>query len=148
MSINNAKFVACLHLIYPNLLAWNKKNTTNTLRSTSFFDLILEILSGKLKTRLYDKRNELNVPIANFQFIDINMPEWCVHFTTIRYSRSCNRYSNFLYRSLLMTTKLFKQGFNVPGWMLSLQKFYSRHHDLIDRYGNLSLRWTFLLNHR
>lgn len=137
LSLNNAKFGDYLHSIYPSEL--EIKDTTNTLRSASYLDLLLEIDSGKLQTRLYDKRDDFNFPIVNFPFIDSNIPAapaYGVYISQlIRYSRSCDRYSDFLDRSLLLTAKLLKQGFVVPRLMLSLQKFYGRHHDLIDRYG-------------
>jgi hypothetical protein len=38
-------------------------------RSTSYLDLHLEIDSeGRLRTKLYDKRDDLNFPIVNFPF--------------------------------------------------------------------------------
>jgi len=46
------------------------KDTTDTARSTSYFDLHLEIDSdGQLRTKLYDKRDDFHFPIVNFPFI-------------------------------------------------------------------------------
>ena len=53
----------------------------------------------------------------------------------IRYSRACGSYQDFLDRGLLLTRKLLNQGFHLVKLKSLLRKFYSRHHDLIDRYG-------------
>jgi hypothetical protein len=46
--------------IYPNQL--EIKNTTDTDRSALYLDLELEIYSeGQLRTKLYDKRDDLNL---------------------------------------------------------------------------------------
>ena len=51
------------------------KDTTYTDRSASYLDLHLEIDSeGRLRTKLYDKRHDLNFPIVNFPCICSNIP--------------------------------------------------------------------------
>jgi hypothetical protein len=46
------------------------KDTTDTYRSASYLDLHLEIDSeGQLRTKLYDKRDDFNLPIVNFPFV-------------------------------------------------------------------------------
>ena len=51
------------------------KDTTDTYRSASYLDLHLEIDSeGQLRTKLYDKRDDFNLPIVNFPFICSNIP--------------------------------------------------------------------------
>jgi hypothetical protein len=37
-------------------------------------------------------------------------------------------------RVILELVQLLKQGFAAPGLTSSLQSFYDRHHDLVDRY--------------
>ena len=52
------------------------KLTTDTQKSASYLDLHLEIANGeRLKTKLYDKRDDFTFPIINFTFISINIPE-------------------------------------------------------------------------
>ena len=61
-------------------------------------------------------------------------PAYGVYFShLIRYSRACAQYSDFLDRLQLLTQKLLKQGYVAPRLKSSLQKFYGRHHDLVDR---------------
>ena len=43
--------------------------------SDSYLDLLLEVDSeGRLRTTLYDKRDDSNFPIVNFPFICNNIP--------------------------------------------------------------------------
>jgi hypothetical protein len=41
---------------------------------------------------------------------------------------------DFLYRAKLHSQKLLSQGYVQPLLKSSLQKYYDRHHDLVDRY--------------
>jgi hypothetical protein len=71
--MNNSRFGDYLYLIYPNEL--EVKDTTDTQKSTSYLDLQLEIDNGgRLKAKLYDKRDYFTFPIVNFPFISSNIP--------------------------------------------------------------------------
>ena len=123
-----------ISLIYP--LEFEIKDTTDTDKSASYLDLHLEIDSeGRLRT----KRDDLNFPIVNFSFICSNIPAtpaYGVYISQlIRYSRTCGSYQNFLDRGFLLTRKLLNQRFLLVKLMSLLQRFYCRHHDLVDRYG-------------
>ena len=48
----------------------------------------------------------------------------------IRYARACRNYSDFLYRA-----RLLEQSYVATRKKSSLQKFYGRLHELVDRYG-------------
>ena len=138
LSLNNSRFGDYLHLIYPNEL--EIKDTTDTTKSASYLDLHLEIDSrGRLQTKLYDKRDDFTFPIVNFPFLCSNIPAapaYGVYISQlIRYSRACDQYHDFLDRAQLLTNKLLKQGYVAPRLKSSLQKFYGRHHELVERYG-------------
>ena len=65
--------VISLIRIYPNEL--EIKDTTDTDGSALYLDLHLEIKSeGRLRTKLYDKRDDFNFPLVNFPFICGNIP--------------------------------------------------------------------------
>ena len=65
LSINNSRFGDFADRIYP--IELEIKDTTNTDRSDACLDLCLEIDGeGRLRTKLYDKRDDLNFPIVNF----------------------------------------------------------------------------------
>jgi hypothetical protein len=138
LSLNNSRFGDFVDRIYPTEL--EIKDTTDTDRSTSYLDLHLEIDSeGRIRTKLYDKRDDFNFPIVNIPFICSNIPSrpaYGVYISQmIRYSRACGSYQDFLDRGLLPTRKLLNQGFLLVKWKSSLRTFYGRHHDLVDRYG-------------
>ena len=68
LSLNNSRFGDFVDRIYP--IELEIKDTTDTARSASYLDLQLEIESeGRLRTKLFDKRDDFNVPIVNFPFI-------------------------------------------------------------------------------
>jgi hypothetical protein len=140
LSLNNFRLGDFVDIIYPIKL--EIKDTTDTDRSASYLDLHLETDSeGQLRTKLYDKIDDLNFPIVNFPFICSNIkipaaPTYRVYISQlIRYSRACGSYQDFLDRGLLLTRKLLNQGFLLVKLKSSLGKFYGRHHDLVDRYG-------------
>jgi hypothetical protein len=127
LSLHNSRFGVFVDRIYP--IELEIKDTTGTDSSASYFDI----------TKPYDKRDDFNFPIVNFLFICSNIPAapaYGVYISqVIRYSRACGSYPNFLDRELLLTRKLLNQGFPLIKLKSSLRKFYSRHHDLVDRYG-------------
>jgi hypothetical protein len=68
LSLNNSRFGDFVDRIYP--IELEIKDTTYTNRSASYLDLHLKIDSeGRLRTKLYDKRDDFNFPIVNFPFI-------------------------------------------------------------------------------
>jgi hypothetical protein len=77
------------------------KDTTDTDMSASYLELHLEIDSeGRLRTKLYDKRDDFNFPIVNFPFIHCTIPASHaigVYISQmIGYSRACGSYHYFL----------------------------------------------------
>ena len=135
LSLNKSRLGDFVDRIYPIKL--EIKDTTDTDTSASYLDLHLEIDNeGRLRTKLYDKRDDINFPIVNFPFICSNIsaaPAYGVYISQlIRYSKACSSYQD---RRLLLTRKLLNQGFLLVKLKSSLRKFYGRHHDLVDRYG-------------
>jgi hypothetical protein len=113
LSLNNSKIGDFDDRIYPIELEIN--DTTDTDRSASYLELHIEIDSeGQLKTKLYDKRDYLNVPIVNFPFIGSNnsaAPAYGVYISQlIRYSRAFVSYQDSLDRRLLLTMNLLSKG--------------------------------------
>ena len=137
LSLNNPHFSEYLHLIYPSQL--EIKDTTETRRSASYLDLFLEIdKDGRLKTRIYDKRDDFNFPIVNFPFLSSNIPSapaYGVYVSQlIRYARASSQYEDFTNRSVLLTKKLLLQGYEEERLKSTLRKFCGRHHELVDHY--------------
>jgi len=114
--------------------------------SASYLDLLLEIDSeGRLRTKLYDKRDDFNFPMLNFSFICSNIPAapaYGVYISQlIQYSRACGSYQVFLDRGLLLTRKLLNQGFLLFKLKSLLRKFYGRHHDWLIVMEYLCHKW-------
>ena len=89
-------FVDRIYPIEPEI-----KDTTDTDTSASDLDLHIEIdTEGRLRTKLYDKKDEFNFSIVNFPFISSNIPAgpaYGIHNSQlIRYSRACGSYQNLL----------------------------------------------------
>ena len=112
----------------------NLSITTNA-KSASYLDLHLEIDDeGRLKTKLYNKRDDFSFPIVNFPFLCSNIraaPAYGVYISQlIRYSRAFISYHDFLDKRLLLTRKLLHQEFQMGKLKSSLRC----HHELVDRY--------------
>ena len=69
LSSNNSRFCDFVDRIYP--IGLKIKDTTDTVRSTSYLDIHLEIDSERrLRTKLYDKRDDFNFSVARlFYFV-------------------------------------------------------------------------------
>ena len=84
------------------------------------YKLVLTILSllhavfqERLRTQLYDKRDDFNFPIVNFTYIWSNIPAASAYGVCIsqliRYFRAFDSYQHFLDRELLLTRKPLSQ---------------------------------------
>ena len=130
------KFAEYLEFIYPREL--EIKETTETAASSSYLDCYLYIYSGKLTTRLYDKRDDFNFPIVNFPSLSSNIPSapaYGVYVSQlIRYARTCSNYQDFMEHGKVLTAKLLSQVYQKTKLVATLKKFYRRHHDLVNPY--------------
>jgi hypothetical protein len=143
LSLNNSRFGDFVDRIDP--IELEIKDTTDTDRFVSYLYIHIEIGSeGRLRTKLYDKRDDfnvsiVNVPIVNFPFICSNIPAapaYGIYISQlIRYSSSCGSYQDFLDIGWVLTRKLLNQWFLLVKLKSSLRMSYGRHHDLVDRYG-------------
>ena len=71
LSLSNSRFGDFVHRIYSIQLEVN--DTTDRDMSASYLNLHLESdIEGRLRTKLYEKRDDFNFPIVNFPFICSN----------------------------------------------------------------------------
>ena len=109
LSLKNTKVAEYLEFIYPRDL--KIKETT----VTAYLDCYLYTDSGKLTTRLYDKRDDFNFPIVNYPFLSKDIPSapaYGVYVSQlIRYARACSNYQDFMEFGKVLTTKLLGQGY-------------------------------------
>ena len=61
-----------VHRVYPAELQLNKANASDT--EAAFLDLNLSIYNDIVSTKIYDKRDDFNFDIVNFQFLDGDVP--------------------------------------------------------------------------
>jgi hypothetical protein len=84
------------------------------------------------KLRIYEWKD------INFPFICSNIPAapaYGVYISQlIRYSRTYGSCQDFIDRGLLLTRKLLNQGFILVKLKSSIQTFYGRHYDFVERY--------------
>ena len=119
LSLNNSQFSDYLHFIHPNEL--EVKDTTDTQKSASYHDLNIEINNGgRLKTKLYNKRDDFTLRIVNFLLISSTIPASPAYGVNISkfisLSKPFHQYSDFQNRAQLLTQNLLKQGYAMLGW--------------------------------
>jgi hypothetical protein len=80
---------------------------------------------GRLRTKLYDEREDFNFLIVNFPFICSYIPAapayWVYIFKLVRYYRACGSYHDFLDRLFLLTKNILNQWFLVVKLKSSLR---------------------------
>ena len=99
--------------IYPTELQLKKANSSDT--EALFLDLNLSITNGIVSSKIYDKQDDSNFEIVNFQFLDGDIPRspsYGVYVSQlIHFARVCSNVDDFNKRNLFLTAKLLKQGY-------------------------------------
>ena len=72
LNVNNPYFEQMVGQIYPPELQLNKANSSDT--EAPFLDLKLSITNGIVSSKIYDKWDDFNFEIVNFQFLDGDVP--------------------------------------------------------------------------
>ena len=72
LKINNVYFDTMVSQIYPPELQRNKVNTSDN--EAAFLDLHSSISNDIVSTKIYDKRNDFDFEIVNFQVLDGDVP--------------------------------------------------------------------------
>ena len=103
----------------------------------------MSITNGIVSFKIYDKRDDYNFDIVNFQFLDGDVPRspsYGVYISQlIRFARVCSNVDDFNNRNLFLTANLFKQGYRYHKIRKAFSKFYHRHSELIVKY-NIGLK--------
>jgi hypothetical protein len=106
LSLNNSQFHDYMQLIYPNEL--EVKDTTDTLKSASCFDLHLEINNGgRLKTKLYDNYDDFTFLIVSNKIP--SAPAFTFHNSYVILGIVPSTV-HFLNKAQLLVQQLLKQG--------------------------------------
>ena len=115
LNINNAYFDNMVSQIYPSELQLIKVNTSDT--KAAFLDLHLSIPNDIVSTKIYDKRDKFDFEIANFAFLDGDIPRSksygvCIS-QRIRFARASSYVTDSNTHNKLLTQKLLKQGYGI-----------------------------------
>ena len=136
LNIDNNFFDSMVNHIYPSELQLNKANVSDT--GASFLDLHLSISDGFVKTKIFDKRDDLDFNIVNFPFLDDGVPRstsYGVYISQlIRFARVSSHVDNFNTRNKVLIAKLRRQGYRYHKFRKAFSKFYWRHFDLVSKY--------------
>ena len=136
LTINNVHFDNMVSQIYLLELQLNTANTSGT--EATFLDLHLSISDDIVYTKIYDKRDDFDFEIVNFQFLDgdfIRSTSYGVYISQlIRFARAHNFITDFNTRNKLLTQKPLKQGYWYHKLRKTFSKFYRRYYDLISKF--------------
>ena len=109
-----------------------------TEAASFFLDFHLSISTDIVSTKIYDKRNDFDFEIANFPFLDGDIPRstsYGVYMSQlIRFARASSNITDFNTRNKLLTQKLLKQGYRYHKLGKIFSKFYRRYYDLIYKF--------------
>ena len=131
--------------IYPKELQLNKANIDS--KHCAFLDLTIIVESNKIRTKIYDKRDDFNFPIINFPFLDGDVPQapsYGVYISQlVRFARVCTLADDFNERNLNITHKLLLQGYRFHKLLNTFKKFFGRYEHLLTKY-NMTRRQLVL----
>ena len=103
----------------------------------------MSITNCIVSSKIYDKRDDLNLEIANFPFLDRDVPRspsYGVYISQlIHFARVCSNVDDFNNRNLFLTPKLLKQCYRYHKIRKAFSKFLNRHSELIIKY-NIGLK--------
>ena len=96
-------------------------------RKQVFLDLHLSISNDIVSTKIYDKRDDFDFEIVNFQFLDGDVSRstsYGVYISQlIRFARASSYVADFNNRNKLLTQKLLKQGYRYHKLRKTFSKF-------------------------
>ena len=115
LNINNVYFDNMESQIYPSELKLNKANTSDT--KAAFLDLHLSISNHIVSTKIYDKRDDFDFEIVNFQFLDSDVPRstsYGVYISQlIRFARASSYVTDFNICNKLLTQKFLNKAMGI-----------------------------------
>ena len=98
----------------------------------------LSISNDIVSTKIYDKRDDFDFEIVNFQFFDEDVPRstsYGVYISRlIHFARASSHVAGFNTCNKLLTQKLLKQGYRYNKLRKTSSKLYRRYYDLISKF--------------
>ena len=100
--------------------------------------MYLSISNDIVSTKIYDKHDDFDFEIVNFQFIDGDVLRSTSYGVSIlqliRFARASNYVADFNTCNKLLTQKLLKQGYRYHKLHKTFSKFYKPYCDLISKF--------------
>ena len=123
-------------ILYPTELQLYRANSSDT--EAPFLDLNLCISNGTVSTKINDKRDDFDFYIANFPFLDGDVPRrtsYGVYISQlIRFARASSNLNDFNYCNEALIDTLLRQGYRHFKLCKAFSKFYRRHNALLEKY--------------
>ena len=105
------------------------------IKKPHFYTCICQFLRNIVSTKIYDKRDDFDFEIVNFQLLDDDVPPstaYGVYISQIiRFPRASSNVTDFNIRNELLTQKLLKQGYRYHKLRKTFSKSYRRYYDMI-----------------
>ena len=137
MNIDNPYFECMVNRLYPPELQLNKANISDTE------DLHLSISNRFVSSKIYDKRDDFDVDVVNFPFLDGDVTHsisYGVHISQlIRFARVSSHVADFNARNKSLTAKLLQLGYRYHKHRKTFSKFYRRNYELVSKF-NVGLK--------
>ena len=135
LNIDNPYFEDMVNRIYPSEL--QLKKLIPLIPKSHFWICIF------ISSKSYDKRNDFDFGIVNFQFLDDDVPRSTSYgvyiFQLIRFARVSSHVADFNARNKSLTAKLFQQGYRYHKLRKTFSKFYRRTYELVSKF-NVGLK--------
>ena len=104
----------------------------------SFWDFILSISDGLVKTKINHNRDDFDFDIVTYLFLDGDVPRstsYGVYISQlIRFAPVSSHADDFNTRNKVLTAKLLRQGYRYHKIRKAVSKFYRRHFDIVSKY--------------
>ena len=98
----------------------------------------LSISNDIVSTKIYDKRDDFDIEIVNFPFLDGDVPRSSSYGVNIsqliRFARASSYVADFNTCNKLLSQKLLKQGYRYHKLRKTFSKLFRRYCDLISKF--------------
>ena len=129
-------FEQMVHRIYTAELQLNKANASDT--EAACLDLNFPIYNDTVSSKIYDKRDDFDLEIVNFPFLDGDGPRRPSNGVYVsQLIRFASHVTDFNNCKKFLTPKLLKQGYRYHKLRKAFFKFYRMHFELIEKYVSL-----------
>ena len=127
LNIDNNFFDSMVNRIHPSEVQLNKANVSDT--EVPVLDFHLSIADGFVKTKLFDKRHDVDFDIVNFPFLDGDVPcstSYGVYISQlIRFARWSRHVDDFNTRNKVLTANFSDKDIDIINFVRRFQNFIS-----------------------